>query len=340
MPRGAVLRLRHRRLRTLSIGVAGDSSRGRREPHGVADRGSTRRSTAPSRTGANRIETAPGRRDKPTLVAEYAPPVPAGVTRRPCGQGVDFSDKMRLADRGPSRSFPEPLPPPSPLPSPAAPRVTTRQTSPATAAGWADRPRTLLRRVDRGSGARGRPGPWRGERCRTASSICATSIRPSCRTSATQVPTTSVGAPPRRLRSARMQSCAGDGRHGAGAGAEGPSPPPTSALKVYDCYPAPTRAVRDHGHLGKRWQERAARPSGSIRSCRRTRCSARATSPCARRTRPGPAIDLTLVWTCRPGAQVAKFDPAAAYGPCTGPVEERSPDNSLDNGQPATTASM
>ena len=44
----------------------------------------------------------------------------------------------------------------------------------------------------------------------------------------------------------------------------------------------------------------------------------------------GTAIDVTLV--AIPTAPVAKFDVAAAYAPCTGPAEKRSPDNSFDMG--------
>jgi zinc D-Ala-D-Ala dipeptidase len=99
-------------------------------------------------------------------------------------------------------------------------------------------------------------------------------------------------------------------------------------LKVYDCY-RPTRAVRtmamwaNDGRPGgatKRFypklQKNTLFGSGYIASR-----SAHST---------GTAIDLTLV--DKPPAQVARFDPAATYGPCTGPVEERSPDNSLDMG--------
>jgi zinc D-Ala-D-Ala dipeptidase len=99
-------------------------------------------------------------------------------------------------------------------------------------------------------------------------------------------------------------------------------------LKVYDCY-RPTRAVRTmamwandgrQGGATKRFypklQKNTLFGSGYIASR-----SAHST---------GTAIDLTVV--DMPPAQVAKFDPAATYGPCTGPVEARSPDNSLDMG--------
>jgi zinc D-Ala-D-Ala dipeptidase len=99
-------------------------------------------------------------------------------------------------------------------------------------------------------------------------------------------------------------------------------------VKVYDCY-RPTRAVQtmavwaNDGRAGgatKRFypklQKNTLFGSGYIASR-----SAHST---------GTAIDLTLV--DMPPAQVARFDPAATYGPCTGPVEQRSPDNSLDMG--------
>jgi zinc D-Ala-D-Ala dipeptidase len=99
-------------------------------------------------------------------------------------------------------------------------------------------------------------------------------------------------------------------------------------LKVYDCY-RPTRAVRtmatwaNDGKAGgatKRFypklQKNTLFASGYIASR-----SAHST---------GTAVDLTVVEL--PPAEVAKFDPAATYGACTGPVEQRSPDNSLDMG--------
>jgi zinc D-Ala-D-Ala dipeptidase len=44
----------------------------------------------------------------------------------------------------------------------------------------------------------------------------------------------------------------------------------------------------------------------------------------------GIAVDLTMVPLSKPA--VTPFDPTAHYGPCTGSVTERSPDNSLDMG--------
>ncbi|MBV9969574.1 MAG: M15 family metallopeptidase [Xanthobacteraceae bacterium] len=99
-------------------------------------------------------------------------------------------------------------------------------------------------------------------------------------------------------------------------------------LKVYDCY-RPTRAVRtmalwaNDGRPGgatKRFYPKLQKSTlfGSGYIASRSAHSS------------GTAIDLTLV--DRPAAQVAPFDPAASYAACTGPVEARSPDNSLDMG--------
>ena len=92
-------------------------------------------------------------------------------------------------------------------------------------------------------------------------------------------------------------------------------------LKVYDCY-RPTRAVRtmanwaNDGRAGgatKRFypklQKNTLFASGYIASR-----SAHST---------GTAVDLTVVEM--PPAEVAKFDPAATYGACTGPVEQAQP---------------
>lgn len=100
------------------------------------------------------------------------------------------------------------------------------------------------------------------------------------------------------------------------------------ALKVYDCY-RPTRAVQtmaqwaNDGRAGgatkrfyPRLQKNTLFASGYIASR-----SAHST---------GTAVDLTLVQA--PLVPSAPFDPAAAYGPCTGPAAQRSPDNSLDMG--------
>jgi len=99
------------------------------------------------------------------------------------------------------------------------------------------------------------------------------------------------------------------------------------SLKVYDCY-RPMRAVRAmvewvndgrSGAITKRFFPRLTKNTllrGYISS--------------QSRHATGAAIDLTLIKA--PPASPAPFDPAAAYGPCTGPAAQRSPDNSLDMG--------
>src|SRR5215469_13305159 len=100
------------------------------------------------------------------------------------------------------------------------------------------------------------------------------------------------------------------------------------SLKVYDCY-RPARAVRamaawvNDGRseaATKRFFPKLAKSSllraGYIAS--RSRHSA------------GTTIDLTLMKAA--AAPAAAFDPAAAYGPCTGPLAQRSPDNAIDMG--------
>jgi D-alanyl-D-alanine dipeptidase len=99
-------------------------------------------------------------------------------------------------------------------------------------------------------------------------------------------------------------------------------------LKVYDCY-RPQRAVRamaQWAHDGApdgrskrffpRVDKRALFALGYIAS--------------ASRHSTGAAVDLTLVPL--PVAPAAPFDPAATYGPCTGPAAARAPDNGLDMG--------
>jgi len=100
------------------------------------------------------------------------------------------------------------------------------------------------------------------------------------------------------------------------------------SLKVYDCY-RPARAVRamaawvNDGRsetATKRFFPKLAKSSllraGYIAS--RSRHSS------------GTTIDLTLM---RIGAVApAAFDPKVAYGPCTAPLAQRSPDNAVDMG--------
>jgi D-alanyl-D-alanine dipeptidase len=99
-------------------------------------------------------------------------------------------------------------------------------------------------------------------------------------------------------------------------------------LKVYDCY-RPERAVRamaQWAHDGRpdgeskrffpRAEKRALFALGYIAS--------------SSRHSAGIAVDLTLIETGR--AHAPPFNPAARYGPCTGPAAQRAPDDSLDMG--------
>jgi zinc D-Ala-D-Ala dipeptidase len=99
-------------------------------------------------------------------------------------------------------------------------------------------------------------------------------------------------------------------------------------LKVYDCY-RPTRAVRDMA----RWANDGKPGGATKRFYPRLQKNVLfglgyIASQSAHST--GTAIDLTL--TEAPSPSVAPFDPTAAYGPCTGPAAQRSPDTSLDMG--------
>jgi D-alanyl-D-alanine dipeptidase len=100
------------------------------------------------------------------------------------------------------------------------------------------------------------------------------------------------------------------------------------SLKVYDCY-RPTRAVRamaewahdsDDSSSTKRFypdlQKRNLFRLGYIAA--------------QSKHSTGTTVDLTLIR--RPAAAAAAFDPAARYGPCTGPAAKRAPDNSIDMG--------
>jgi zinc D-Ala-D-Ala dipeptidase len=106
------------------------------------------------------------------------------------------------------------------------------------------------------------------------------------------------------------------------------APEYTLSLKVYDCY-RPTRAVRamaawahdgDDGASTKRFypdlQKRNLFRLGYIAA--------------QSKHSTGTTVDLTLIR--RPAAATPAFDPAARYGPCTGPAAKRAPDNSIDMG--------
>jgi D-alanyl-D-alanine dipeptidase len=97
-------------------------------------------------------------------------------------------------------------------------------------------------------------------------------------------------------------------------------------LKVYDCY-RPTRAVRAFwrwSQTGKGGQKRF------YPNVPKAQLFARGFIATHSRHSTGTAVDLTLI--ALPAPQVARFDRAAQYGPCTAPLKERAPDNSLDMG--------
>jgi zinc D-Ala-D-Ala dipeptidase len=99
-------------------------------------------------------------------------------------------------------------------------------------------------------------------------------------------------------------------------------------LKVYDCY-RPTRAVRAMAQ----WAGDGRGAGTSKRFFPRfDKAKLFALGYIAMRSAhsSGTAIDLTLVPVPTPPA--AKFDPAAGYGSCAGPLAQRAPDDSLDMG--------
>lgn len=99
------------------------------------------------------------------------------------------------------------------------------------------------------------------------------------------------------------------------------------SLKVYDCY-RPTRAVAAMAA----WSRKAPDDIDTSRfypALNKSRLFALGYIANRSAHSRGVAVDLTLVPR---GAPAAAFDPAAQYGPCTGPHTERAPDNSLDMG--------
>ena len=99
-------------------------------------------------------------------------------------------------------------------------------------------------------------------------------------------------------------------------------------LKVYDCY-RPTRAVRAMAAWAHDENDSAATkrfyPELQKRNLFRLGYIAAQSKHST-----GITVDLTLIR--RPAAAAAAFDPAARYGPCTGPAAKRAPDNSIDMG--------
>ena len=99
------------------------------------------------------------------------------------------------------------------------------------------------------------------------------------------------------------------------------------SLKVYDCY-RPTRAVR----AMVQWANDGRGQVSTKRFFPKLPKSSLLSGYIASRSQhsTGNAIDLTLTKT--DAAPAAPFNPAATYGPCAGPVAQRSPDNSVDMG--------
>ena len=100
------------------------------------------------------------------------------------------------------------------------------------------------------------------------------------------------------------------------------------SLKVYDCY-RPMRAVRAMAAWVNDGRSEAVTkrffpklPKSSLLRAGYIASRSRHSS--------GTTIDLTLMRTA--AAVPAAFDPAAAYGPCTAPLAQRSPDNAVDMG--------
>lgn len=99
------------------------------------------------------------------------------------------------------------------------------------------------------------------------------------------------------------------------------------SLKVYDCY-RPARAVRAMARWaqdGKPETTRRFYPGLSKREL-----FARGYISHASAHSRGVAVDLTLV--ALKGEAPAPFNRASRYGPCTGPLAERAPDDSHDMG--------
>jgi zinc D-Ala-D-Ala dipeptidase len=99
-------------------------------------------------------------------------------------------------------------------------------------------------------------------------------------------------------------------------------------LKVYDCY-RPTRAVRAMAA----WSHDGEDSQATRRfypSLHKRNLFALGYIAAQSRHSTGTAVDLTLIRL--PVTPAPRFDPAASYGACTGPVARRAPDNSIDMG--------
>jgi zinc D-Ala-D-Ala dipeptidase len=100
------------------------------------------------------------------------------------------------------------------------------------------------------------------------------------------------------------------------------------SLKVYDCY-RPESAVR--AFVAWVNANASAEPSRSYypRLTKSELLAQHYIAELSTHSR-GIAVDLTMVPLAK--MAVAPFHPTVHYGPCTGPVKKRSPDNSLDMG--------
>jgi len=100
------------------------------------------------------------------------------------------------------------------------------------------------------------------------------------------------------------------------------------SLKVYDCY-RPTRAVR----AMEAWAHNGADAEATRRfypALSKRNLFALGFIAAHSRHSTGTAVDLTLIRL--PAAATERFDPAARYGPCTGPAGRRAPDSGIDMG--------
>jgi zinc D-Ala-D-Ala dipeptidase len=100
------------------------------------------------------------------------------------------------------------------------------------------------------------------------------------------------------------------------------------SLKVYDCY-RPTRAVRameswafDNDESASTRRFYPALPKRNLFRLGYIAAQSKHST--------GTTVDLTLVKL--PAAPAPAFDPAARYGPCTGPANKRAPDSGIDMG--------
>ena len=99
-------------------------------------------------------------------------------------------------------------------------------------------------------------------------------------------------------------------------------------LKVYDCY-RPIRA----SHAMTAWAHDGNDDAATRRfypALHKRSLFALGFIAARSRHSTGTAIDLTLVRL--PVLHIPRFDPTARYGPCTGPADQRAPDNSVDMG--------